>query len=128
MNPPFPAAAARLSFNPLPAGHFYIDDLAVCPYQGSTPLSLAKQTGFYETPVKAVARAGGAGPGVVLSAAEKAKAAQAAATAPCSAAGGFSGASTQGPASDAGFWKGLLMGAGLATLAGYVATMAKHRS
>ena len=49
-----------------PWGHFYLGDLAVCPYQGDAPLSLAKQTGFYETAIKARKVAGGAGPGVVV--------------------------------------------------------------
>jgi capsule biosynthesis phosphatase len=55
-----------------PWGHFYVDDLAICPFQGSTPLALAKQTGFYETTIKARKTAGGAGPGVVVSSSENA--------------------------------------------------------
>jgi len=46
-------------------GHFYIDDLAICPFQGDGALALAKQTGFYPTSVKAKASKNMAGPGVV---------------------------------------------------------------
>ena len=46
-------------------GHFYIDDLAICPFQGDGALALAKQTGFYPTSVKAKVSKTQAGPGVV---------------------------------------------------------------
>ena len=73
-----------------PWGHFYVDDLAICPFQGETPLALAKQTGFYPTDIKAVQSIDGAGPGVVTDGKPTAAAAKAVAA----GRGGSGGGST----------------------------------
>ena len=115
-----------------PWGHFYIDDLAICPFQGDGgPDSLARQTGFYATDVLARASKSGAGPGVALDSGAAgdllpapppvAKATRVAGAAKAAAEVGTG----SGSSLPTGFVAGALFGAGLATLVSVVLARAK---